>query len=112
MHETTRNCAEQNGSFITPPSTESMISFMREKNISDASFLTSVQRYNSTHYSDGNLRKLSDLSSTNLLSMNNTCKDRDGSNFTKPMLYWGENFYVASEGKGFPERICFMGHEW
>ena len=114
LHETISNCAKQNGSFITPPSTESMTNFMREKNISDASFLTPVQRHNSTHYSDGgNLRKLSDLDSTNLLSMNNTCKSiRDRSIFTKPMLYWGENFYVASKGKGFPKRICFMSHEW
>ena len=114
LHETISNCAKQNGSFITPPSTESMTNFMREMNISDASFLTPIQRHNSTHYSDGgNLRKLSDLDSTNLLSMNNTCKSiRDRSIFTKSMLYWGENFYVASKGKGFPRRIYFMSHEW
>ena len=115
LHETIKNCADQNGSFITPPSTESMTNFMREKKISDASFLTPVQRYNSTHYSDGGtLRKLSDLGSTNLLSMNNTCMDKgeDRSIFTKPMLYWGENFYVASEGKGFPEIICLMNGDF
>ena len=81
LHETISNCAEQNGSFITPPSTESMTNFMREKSISDASFLTPVQRHNSTHYSDGgNLRKLSDFDSTDLLSMNKTSKYNAGFN--------------------------------
>ena len=81
MQETLRKCAEQNGSFITPPSTQAMIDFMREKHIDEANFLTPLGRYNTTHYSDGDiLRKLSDLSPTNLLSMNNTCEYEAGFN--------------------------------
>ena len=75
MQETFRKCAELNGSFITPPSTQAMIDFMRENQKAEANFLTPLGRYNTTHYSEGGiLRKLSDLSSTNLLSMNNTCE--------------------------------------
>ena len=75
MQETFGKCAEQNGSFITPPSTQAMIDFMRETQKAGAIFLTPLGRYNSTHYSDGGiLRKLSDLSSTSLLSMKNSCK--------------------------------------
>ena len=81
MQETLRKCAEQNGSFITPPSTKAMVDFMRENRKAKANFLTPLGRYNTTHYSDGGiLRKLSDLSSTNLLSMNNTCEYKAGYN--------------------------------
>jgi len=73
--DTFTKCSEQNGVFITPPSTQAMIDFMRETEKDRANFLTPLERYNSTHYSDGGfLRKLSDLESTNLLSMENTCK--------------------------------------
>ena len=75
MQETLRKCAEQNASFVTPPSTQVLVDFMRETQKFHANFLTPIGRYNSTHYSDcGILRKLSDLESTNLLSMENTCK--------------------------------------
>ena len=75
LQETLRKCAELNGSFITPPSAQAMIDFMRENQKAEAIFLTPLGRYNTTHYSEGGiLRKLSDLSSTNLLSMNNTCE--------------------------------------
>ena len=113
LQETFRKCAEQNASFVTPPSTQVMVDFMRETQKFHANFLTPIGRYNSTHYSDGGiLRKLSDLESTNLLSMENTCnytykyhypcddhhKDENRSIFTKPLLYWGEeDFYVSSE---------------
>ena len=113
MQETFKKCAEQNASFVTPPSTLVMVDFMRETQKFYANFLTPLGRYNSTHYSDGGiLRKLSDLESTNLLSMENTCnytykyhypcddhhKDENRSIFTKPLLYWGEeDFYVSSE---------------
>ena len=81
MQETLRKCAEKNGSFITPPSTKAMVDFMRENRKAEANFLTPLGRYNTTHYSDGGiLRKLSDLSSTNLLSMNNTCEYKAGYN--------------------------------
>ena len=75
MQETFRKCAEQNASFVTPPSTLVMVDFMRETRKFHANFLTPLGRYNLTHYSDGGiLRKLSDLESTNLLSMENTCE--------------------------------------
>ena len=75
MQETFRKCAEQNASFVTPPSTQVMVDFMRETQKLHVNFFTPLGRYNSTHYSDGGiLRKLSDLESTNLLSMENTCK--------------------------------------
>ena len=79
MQEAFRKCNEQNGTFITPPSAQAMVEFMRENQKADANFLTPLGRYNTTHYSDGGiLRKLSDLSSTNLLSMNNTCEYKAG----------------------------------
>ena len=75
MQETFRKCAEQNASFVTPPSNQVMADFMRENRKAHANFLTPIRRYNLTHYSDGGIvRKLSDLESTNLLTMENTCK--------------------------------------
>ena len=84
-----------------PPSMEDMQMFMQKSNARITKFLTPIKRYNSTHFSDGDVfQKIADLNSENLLNIKGTCKNTAREQ-TEPILNWDNDFFMRSEVQAF-----------